>query len=305
MKCFIILITLNVPLMLMSQEWTVPADRQGKLSFFKFSDSTRNAGMNVYSTNCMSCHGTPGKGNFQRLTPPPGDPATDKLQHNKDGELFYKVSEGHGQMPSFKNSLSANDIWNVVSFIRSFNKTYAQSVAPTITAGAYAGAVLIINLKTNAAGDSILFAVHALKNNHSIAVANAGIKLFVHRTFGQMALGEELVTNGQGLAATPLPLIPGDTAGNVMVTARLTDEEKFGAAGKDTILQTGIKVIPQSLTAKRAMWNVVNKAPVWLLLTYFTGLFTILGFILYILLKIRDIYIAGKYIEQQKIKNDA
>src|SRR5512145_3067834 len=73
-----------------SQEWVVPSDRQGKLSPFAFNDSIEKAGLQLYNLNCMSCHGSPGKGNFQQLIPPPGDPATEKIQHNRDGEIFFK-----------------------------------------------------------------------------------------------------------------------------------------------------------------------------------------------------------------------
>lgn len=302
MKLFSIILILLFPVVLFSQEWTAPPERAVRLSPFKFSDSTQNAGMIIYGANCISCHGNPGKGNFKTLTPSPGDPATAKIQRNSDGALHFKISEGRGQMPSFKNVLSTNDIWNVISYIRSFNTSYAQTVMPEITTGEYAGAILSIVLRTNQNMDSVLMKVSAIKDNRSIPVKNAGISLFVKRTFGQMALGEEQITNDAGYARMPLLRVPGDTAGIIHVTARLTDEDRFGSVSKDTILQTGIEVIPLSLTRNRAMWNVVTKAPIWLLLTYFGGLLIVIGIVLFIFIKLRDIYIIGKYLESPKIK---
>jgi hypothetical protein len=80
----------------------------------------------------------------------------------------------------------------------------------------------------------------------------------------------------------------------IRLHAVLTDEEQFGTVETDTILAAGVPTHPVSLTAKRAMWNVVKKAPAWLLIVYPLGLLTVLGVILYILLQLRTIFYLGK-----------
>lgn len=78
-------------------------------------------GENIYNTYCISCHGKTGLGD--------GDPGItflvkpanfhDKaVKDEKDGALFWKISEGHGQMPSFKGALSHKQLWQLVSYIR-------------------------------------------------------------------------------------------------------------------------------------------------------------------------------------------
>jgi len=42
------------------------------------------------------------------------------------------------------------------------------------------------------------------------------------------------------------------------------------------------------------MWNVVSKAPVWLLLAYTIAVLVAWGFIIYVFLQIRVIFLAGK-----------
>ncbi|MCK7540494.1 MAG: cytochrome c [Marinilabiliales bacterium] len=76
------------------------------------------------------------------LVPVPGDPATEKIQRNSDGEIFHKVTVGRGQMPSFRSVLTTDEIWKVVSYLRSFNRSYIQKVMPVITSSAYPGAVI-------------------------------------------------------------------------------------------------------------------------------------------------------------------
>ena len=277
------------------QEWVVPADRANRLSTFPFNDENRESGEKIYTVNCMSCHGTPGKGNYIDLVPSPGDPATDKIQRNRDGEIFYKIFSGRGQMPSFRSVLTTNEIWYVVSFIRSFNSTYKQQIMPVITSSAYPGAEIILNIFYKPGDTLITLSALAVKEDQKVPVTDAAVRLFVERTFGTLQIDDEKITGKEGLAVFRIPDdLPGDTAGNVMVSARFADEEIFGSVAKDTVLQAAVKITPVSLVAERAMWNNVRKAPVWVILTYAIGMLLVWGFILLVLLKLRDIYIIGK-----------
>jgi hypothetical protein len=284
---------------LFGQEWIVPDDKKGKLSTFQFDDNTRKAGEKIYSINCMSCHGTPGKGNYLKLVPPPGDPATDKIQHNSDGEIFYKVINGRGQMPSFKNSLESNEIWHVISFLRSFNSSYKQLVMPVITSSAYPGAVIKMVLSYNAADSTIVLEAKAVRQESSVPVTGAEVKMLVQRTFGHLPIDDVKTTDNVGKAVFKVPgNLPGDTLGNIRVSARFINEDTFGTVSQDTILKAALITLPVSLVAERAMWNNVRKAPVWILLTYSLGLLTALGFIVLVLLKVRDIFIIGETVSK-------
>jgi len=277
------------------QEWIVPSASQDKLSPFAFTDSTRNAGEQLYANNCRSCHGTPGQGNVLNLVPPPQDPAKAEFQQNKDGEIFYKVSEGRGPMPSFKNVLSSQDIWNIISFLRTFNPAYIQKTMEVITSAVYPGAEIRIRLSHRQDDSTIVLSAQAFKDNIAVPVKDAGVRLFVYRTFGMIPLDEEKTTDKDGLAVFKIPAyFPGDTAGNINVSARFTNEDVFGTVTKDTLIHAGETVYPVSLVANRAFWNTVWKSPRWLIITYFGGLLLVWGIILYVLLMLRDIFVIGK-----------
>jgi hypothetical protein len=280
---------------LFCQKWIVPDDRKDRLSTFPFSDETRKAGEKIYSINCMSCHGTPGKANFINLVPPPGDPATEKIQGNKDGEIFYKVLTGRGQMPSFRSVLSTNEIWNVISFLRSFNNSYKQEIMPVITSSAYPGAEIKINLLYNPGDTIITLSALAVKDNVIVPVTGAAVRIFVSRYFGILPLDEEKTTSKDGLAIFRIPNdLPGDTAGNIRISARFSDEEVFGSVSRDTVLCAAQKTIPVSLVSERAMWNTVRKAPIWIILVFSIGLLLVWSFIIVVLMKLRDIFVIGK-----------
>ncbi|HVN58414.1 MAG TPA: cytochrome c [Bacteroidales bacterium] len=308
MRSFITIVFLLVAgISVSGQEWTVPADKQGKLSPFRFSGESVKSGEKLYGINCKSCHGTPGMGNFQaNLKPQPPDPATDKLQNNSDGELYYKISTGRGPMPAFKNSLSPNDLWTLISYLRTFRKGYVQSVAPIIRSSAYPGAEIVIALSGGPGNNRITMKVTAVSEKSVVPVKGAGVRLFVNRTFGRMMPDEEKTTDRDGLAVFSLPAgFPADTAGNLRLSAGFTDEDLFGAIVKDTVLKAGTKIVPVSLTHDRAMWNVVRKAPWWILLTYTFGVLGVWGFIILIMLRLRDIFIIGEHLTDKKKSEDS
>jgi mono/diheme cytochrome c family protein len=280
---------------LAGQEWVVPEDKKGKLSTFPFDDKTRKTGEKLYSINCISCHGTPGKANYLKLVPPPGDPATEKIQRNSDGEIFYKLTTGRGQMPSFRSVLSSAEIWNIISFLRSYNKNYTQQIMAVITSSAYPGAVIKMALSFNKADSSVILKALAEKSNAIVPVTGAEVKLFAHRTFGLLIVDEAKTTDKEGVAVFRISgRLPGDTAGNIRISARFSNEDIFGAVSIDTLLQAGEKTFPISLVAKRAMWNNVRKAPVWIILTFSLSLLIAWGFIFSVLMKLRDIFIIGE-----------
>jgi len=76
------------------------------------------------------CHGSNGdgkgdmaadmKGKVRDLT----DPAT--LKPRTDGELFYIIKNGKGEMPGEGTRLKPNDLWNLVNYIRSLPKKKAS-----------------------------------------------------------------------------------------------------------------------------------------------------------------------------------
>jgi len=79
----------------------------------------------MYGYDCAMCHGANGngKGDITDLKPAPKDytdPAV--LKDLSDGELFYLIKNGKGQMPPDGGRTKPDDIWNMVILVRSFAK---------------------------------------------------------------------------------------------------------------------------------------------------------------------------------------
>ncbi len=94
-------------------------------------------GKRIYSFDCAMCHGAAGDGK--------GDLAADmklplsdfrdpkSLQGKTDGELFYVIKNGRGQMPAEGTRAKAAQIWDMVNYIRSLTKLEKGAKAETAT----------------------------------------------------------------------------------------------------------------------------------------------------------------------------
>jgi mono/diheme cytochrome c family protein len=80
----------------------------------------------MYGYDCAVCHGANGngKGDLAADMKPPlrdyTDPAA--LKDISDGELFYVIKNGKGQMTGEGDRINSDGIWNMVILVRSFAK---------------------------------------------------------------------------------------------------------------------------------------------------------------------------------------
>jgi mono/diheme cytochrome c family protein len=79
-------------------------------------------GRNLFTANCMMCHGTNGEGNGQvaaLLANKPANLTGIITQSKSDGALFMTLTNGvNGRMPPMIENLTVRDRWDVVNYIR-------------------------------------------------------------------------------------------------------------------------------------------------------------------------------------------
>ncbi|HVU93576.1 MAG TPA: c-type cytochrome [Puia sp.] len=106
--------------------WPVPDAYKDKKNPVASDAASIAAGKELWNTHCKSCHGAKGLGDGSKapqLKTEPGDFTKPDVQAQTDGSLFYKISEGREDMPSFKKKIpDQEDIWNLVVFVRTFRK---------------------------------------------------------------------------------------------------------------------------------------------------------------------------------------
>jgi mono/diheme cytochrome c family protein len=84
-------------------------------------------GKRLYEINCKVCHGEKGDGNGQIVELPDGSDGpytarppkySDRLKQINDGNIFYSVSYGKGQMGGYGFQMSVNERWQVIQYIK-------------------------------------------------------------------------------------------------------------------------------------------------------------------------------------------
>ncbi len=89
------------------------------------------AGKVIYANNCAACHGATGQGDgpsAAALDPRPSNLADPTMMNSMtDSYLFWRISEGgvaapfNSQMPPWKGVLSEEEIWQVITFVRTLS----------------------------------------------------------------------------------------------------------------------------------------------------------------------------------------
>jgi mono/diheme cytochrome c family protein len=110
------------------ESWTIPQSAFTEKSPLTDNAKAAEQGKQVYTRQCQRCHGPAGRGDGPEAEPDfkPAD-LTDAArgEKNPDGVLFYKIWNGRTKpkMPAFKTELSRNEVWSVVSYIKTLRKT--------------------------------------------------------------------------------------------------------------------------------------------------------------------------------------
>ena len=106
--------------------WPVPDKYKNMKNPVASDAESISTAKGLWTTHCKSCHGAKGLGDGPKaaqLKTEPGDFSKAEVQGQTDGSLFYKISEGRDDMPSFKKKIpDQEDIWSIVNYIRTLKK---------------------------------------------------------------------------------------------------------------------------------------------------------------------------------------
>ena len=108
-----------------SAPWIVPESAKEKKNLYPPDESSLARGKKSYKIECLRCHGKGGKGDGSsalQIEKKVADLSSDYVQNQTDGELFWKISEGRSPMPLAKNTLTDDQRWDVINYIRTFKK---------------------------------------------------------------------------------------------------------------------------------------------------------------------------------------
>lgn len=104
-----------------------PAEYAGKTNPISGDAAAAADGKTIYTTNCASCHGEKAMGDgpaAAALNPKPQDLRGNQASLS-DAYMIWRISEGgamapfNSAMPAWKGILTEEQIWQVITFIRS------------------------------------------------------------------------------------------------------------------------------------------------------------------------------------------
>jgi mono/diheme cytochrome c family protein len=111
----------------------IPAEYVGKTNPVKATPESQARARKMYGWDCAMCHGDNGDGKGdvaieQKLTMRDYRDAN-SLKTLSDGEIFYIIQTGRGQMPSEGDRAKPDEIWNLVIYIRGLSGTQQSAAA--------------------------------------------------------------------------------------------------------------------------------------------------------------------------------
>lgn len=84
------------------------------------AEAQEQSARSVFSSTCASCHGQHGVPTAVGKSLNAPDLSSTTVHNQTDAQLKQIISDGKGNMPPFKNSLSETQISSLVTYIRTF-----------------------------------------------------------------------------------------------------------------------------------------------------------------------------------------
>jgi mono/diheme cytochrome c family protein len=114
-----------------SVESKVPLEAVNEVNPVKPTADSLSRAKKIYGYECAICHGDDGGGagdlakKMKAKMPDFRDPLA--LKAVTDGELFYVIKNGKGEMEGEGARVKPDDTWNLVNYLRSFSKLQAAT----------------------------------------------------------------------------------------------------------------------------------------------------------------------------------
>jgi hypothetical protein len=137
------------------------------------------------------------------------------------------------------------------------------------------------------------------KNNETIALAGQDIVVSVKRLYSNLKIGT-ITLDESGSGSTEYKTLPGDSAGNIKIIARIDGSEVYATVEKSQEINWGTKVSYNFTSTKRELWT--NEAPLWMAITLSIFLLGVAYHLGRVFIKMRKIKKMGEEYEKISLK---
>lgn len=131
-----------------------------------------------------------------------------------------------------------------------------------------------------------------------VAVKEIEMKLGLKRLLGNLSVGdaETYTSDSTGTASAGFlrDSIPGDKKGNIILVARVEDNDRYGNLVEEKVVPWGKAVQLENNFGHRTLWSTGNRAPAWLLFIALSIIMGVWGTIFYLVREVFKIKKMGK-----------
>ena len=166
-------------------------------------------------------------------------------------------------------------------------------------------AILVIDTISSDGVRSVTAKLKEKKGNEWVVVKDIEMKLGIKRSLGNLTVGEAetYTSDSSGLASAEFKKdsMPGDEKGNIILVARVEDNDNYGNLVVEKAVPWGKPVQTEAHFWHRTLWSTGDRAPVWLLFIALSLVVGIWGTIIYVIRKLIQIKKMGREFDRKPV----
>ena len=199
-----------------------------------------------------------------------------------------------GLPPSFKNTWDSLDEFK---FVAQSDSTAGQE---TLTADiTIKKAFLTVDTTTVDGARTVTGELKERNGNVWVPVKDIDMNLSIKRMLGNLSVGDEATytsdSTGVSSAEFKKDSIPGDEKGNIILVAKVDDNDTYGTLVTEKTVSWGKAINPpKDFFAQRTLWSTSHETPIWLLFTVWSIVIGIWGTMIYLVLQVLKIRKMGR-----------
>ena len=159
-------------------------------------------------------------------------------------------------------------------------------------------AKLLMDTATGSETKNITVTLVALENGKWTPVKDADMKIMIKRLGGDLTVGDEAnyTTDSSGTVTAEFKRdsIPGDANGNIVLIAKVEDNDNYGNLSLEKTAKWGAPLAYHSALYERSLFATRDKAPIWLLFMAYFIIGIVWGTLIYLVFQIFKIKKLGK-----------
>ena len=199
-----------------------------------------------------------------------------------------------GLPPSFKNTWDSLDEFKFVA--QSDSTAEQEPLTADIT---IKKAILTVDTTTVDGARTVTGELKERNGNAWVPVKDIDMNLSIKRMLGNLSVGDEPVytsdSTGISSAEFKKDSIPGDEKGNIILVAKVDDNDTYGTLVTEKTVNWGKAINPpKDFFAQRTLWSTSHETPIWLLFTVWSIVIGIWGTMIYLVLQVLKIRKMGR-----------